>query len=108
MSGRIRRSIAAERDLDRHAAYIQKDHPSAAIRFLDAARREFEFLAGNPELGERCRFRNPKAADVRMWLIHGFKNYVIFYRPTENGVEIVRVLHAAQDWEGIIESESAS
>jgi toxin ParE1/3/4 len=26
-----------------------------------------------------------------------FGNYVIFYRPMENGVEIVRVLHGARD-----------
>jgi toxin ParE1/3/4 len=25
------------------------------------------------------------------------KNYVIFYRPLEDGIEIVRVLHGAQD-----------
>ena len=32
-----------------------------------------------------------------MWRITGFDNYLIFYRPVEGGVEIIRVLHAKRD-----------
>jgi toxin ParE1/3/4 len=33
--------------------------------------------------------------------IHGFPvgRYVVFYRPSSNGIEIVRVLHGARDLE---------
>jgi toxin ParE1/3/4 len=30
--------------------------------------------------------------------INGFETFPIFYVPREDGVSIVRVLHAAQDW----------
>ncbi|MFT3820256.1 MAG: type II toxin-antitoxin system RelE/ParE family toxin [Rubrivivax sp.] len=30
--------------------------------------------------------------------MHGFDNHLIFYRPRPDGIGVVRVLHAAQDW----------
>jgi toxin ParE1/3/4 len=38
--------------------------------------------------------------------VRGFENYVIFYRTVEQGVEIVRVLHAARDIAAIFEDET--
>ena len=33
--------------------------------------------------------------------IAGFDNYLIFYRPTERGVEIIRVIHGSRDIEDL-------
>lgn len=103
MTARILRREAAKRDLDHHAAFIQQSSPESAIRFLDAARDAIQLLAHMPELGSLCEFRNRKASGMRAWTIKGFANYVIFYRSTASGLEIVRVLHAAQDRAGIFE-----
>ena len=32
-----------------------------------------------------------------MVAVQGFEKHLVFYRPTEAGIEIVRVLHAARD-----------
>ena len=63
-------------------------------------------LAAMPELGERQVFKRADLADLRAWQVRGFENYLIFYRPIEHGVEIVRVLHAARDIAAIFEDET--
>lgn len=84
---------------------IARDSLDAALRFIDAAQATFELLARTPELGELCRFRSPRAAGVRVWRIKGFERYLVFYRPTEAGIRVVRVLHAARDWEVLFSGE---
>lgn len=32
-----------------------------------------------------------------MWFVKGFEKYLIFYRPFGNYVEVVRILHSAQN-----------
>ena len=97
MTNRILRSDKALRDLDELTAYIQNDSPGAAIRFLAAAEESFKLLATSPELGQRQTFRRPELVDLRVWQVRGFENFLIFYRPLEHGIEVVRVLHAARD-----------
>jgi toxin ParE1/3/4 len=41
---------------------------------------------------------------LRWWRVKGFKRYIIFYRPSLQGIEVLRVLHAARDIEGILEN----
>jgi toxin ParE1/3/4 len=36
-----------------------------------------------------------------MWRVAGFPNHLIFYRPVESGVEVIRVLHAKRDIEAL-------
>ena len=36
-----------------------------------------------------------------MWRVAGFPNHLIFYRPIESGVEVIRVLHASRDIESL-------
>jgi toxin ParE1/3/4 len=43
-------------------------------------------------------------AGVRLWRVRGFNSYLIVYRPTDTGIEVIRVLHAARDIEAILES----
>jgi len=38
---------------------------------------------------------------LRAWPIDGFRNHLVFYRPTDEGVDIVRVLHGARDIEAL-------
>jgi toxin ParE1/3/4 len=50
-------------------------------------------------MGRRYGFTDPEFESVRVWHVRGFRNYLIFYRPIDNGVEVVRVLHGARDIE---------
>ena len=36
-------------------------------------------------------------ADLRFWPIKRYRNYLVMYRPLDDGVEIIRVLHGARD-----------
>jgi plasmid stabilization system protein ParE len=38
--------------------------------------------------------------------VKGFEKYLIFYRVFDNYIEIVRVLHSAQDIDSIMEDEN--
>lgn len=92
----------ADRDLDEKAEYIARNRPVTARRFYDAADRAFERLANTPGLGGPWESTNPNLAGLRVWPIPRFKNYLIFYRPIPDGIEVVRVLHGAQDIESIL------
>lgn len=96
----VRRADAAWKDLDEQAKYIQRESPQAAIRFLAAAEATYQRLATMPELGQRQEFAKEDLADVRVWQVRGFENYLIFYRPIERGIEVLRVLHASRDVPG--------
>lgn len=47
----------------------------------------------------------PTLAGLRMWPIRRFERYLIFYRQIPEGIEIVRLLHAARDLEILFEKE---
>jgi len=90
-------------DLVEIAQYIARNDLRAAMRFLDAAERTFEQLAGSPELGARSEFLSPFLAGVRRWRIRKFEHYLIFYRPVSGGIEVIRVLHGARDIDAVFE-----
>jgi toxin ParE1/3/4 len=50
----------------------------------------------------------PRLADLRRWPVSGFPNHLIFYQPTEGGIEVVRVLHGARDLATMLENEGES
>jgi toxin ParE1/3/4 len=93
----ITRTPQAQRDLLELADSIAQDSLDAAERFFDAAEEAFHLLAGMPEMGTLCQFQNSEAAGVRVWSIRRFENYLVFYRPIEAGIDVVRVIHGARD-----------
>jgi toxin ParE1/3/4 len=95
----------AEDDLAEQAGYIVGDSVDAALRFLTAAEESFTRLAAFPEIGRRRKFHHPDLTGVRSWPVPGFEKHLIFYRLTERGVEILRVLHSARDLDSILGHE---
>ena len=89
----------ARHDLACVAAWIKVDNPEAALAFRAAAEKELELLCAHPFIGRRRHFRTP---GLRSWRISGFENYLIFYRSTDLSLEVVRVLHGAQDLQRIL------
>jgi toxin ParE1/3/4 len=100
---RVEKRPQAIADLATIAIYLAEEsgNDEVAFRFLDAAEASFDSLAATPEVGTVRRYNDTKLADVRMWRVAGFPNHLIFYRPVESGVEIIRVLHAKQDIEAL-------
>jgi toxin ParE1/3/4 len=89
---RVDKRPQAIRDLADIAVYL-------AFRFLDAAEASFKQLTAMPAMGVARTYRDPELDGVRMWRIAGFDSYLIFYRPTETDVEIIRVIHGSRDIE---------
>lgn len=85
-------SPAADDDLVATWLYIANDDEDAAAVLLDRLARLFQQLAGNVHMGRaRPEFEMPELRSFP----HGA--YVVFYRPVQRGVEIVRVFHSARD-----------
>jgi toxin ParE1/3/4 len=95
----VERRPQALRDLSDIAVHLAEESGNAdvAFRFLASVETSFEQLAAMPEMGVARKYFDPVLAGVRMMRIAGFDNYLIFYRPAENGIEIIRVLHAKRD-----------
>jgi toxin ParE1/3/4 len=95
----VYRRTAARQDLIAHYVYLAENAGEAtAERFLSDAEASFNDLAVQPKIGAPLSLRRPELAGLRKWQVRGFHNVLIFYFPRDDGVSIVRVLHAAQDW----------
>jgi toxin ParE1/3/4 len=102
MKWRLALKPQADRDITNHFEYIAKDNLEAAINFYEAAFHALEVLRSNPHIGPARDFKDPSLRGVRIWLVKGFEKYLIFYRATDERVEILRILHAARDIDGIL------
>ena len=88
---RVTKRPEAEADLLEIAVYIAQDDLAASDRFIDAVTEKLELLARHPTMG---RLRSELAPDLRRFPIG---QYVVFYRPTRSGIDVVRVLSGARD-----------
>lgn len=89
---RARFSEDAEADLLAIAEFIAQDNPIAARAWLTAVRDRCQLLAEHPMTGElRQGFGVAGCRSVTVGV------YVIFFRPSGDGVEIARILHGSRD-----------
>lgn len=110
MTGPYRVLPAADRDLDDQAAYLasQASLETALPFYNAAAAATFTSLAGMPVIGERRLSANPRLANLRVYRTTGFESHPVFYRPIDDGTDIVRVLHAARDLGSALDSQDFS
>jgi toxin ParE1/3/4 len=101
----VSKKPAARIDLAACYAYIGERNHDAAHRFLLAAEATFAALARTPGIGERYSTTNPRLMGLRVARVRRFKNYVIFYLPIPEGIDVIRVLHAARDVKRVLETE---
>jgi len=105
--GRVLLRPAARRDLVQHFAYIGENAGlNAAHRFISLARRTFGDLALSPGVGVPGKVR--KLPNLRMWRIRDFEKYLIFYHSVEDNIHIERVIHAARDYNRVLDSDRAN
>lgn len=91
MAGNIRRRPLARQDLIEIWLYIAEDNEGAADRFLSRIEDTLDMLAENPLAG---RDRSELAERLRSFPIG---NYLVFYRPEADGIDVVRVLNGYRD-----------
>ncbi len=83
----------ARQDLRDIWNHIADDNPDAADQMVELIVSKFATLAASPGIGSaRPDF---DGGDIRIFPV---KNYAIFYRPADIGIEIARVVHAARDF----------
>lgn len=82
---------AARNDIEETWQYLGEFGEDVAKKLIRQIIEKCEHLARSPKIG---RERNDLILHLRQF---PFKNYNIFYFPTENGVEIYRVLHSSRD-----------
>ena len=102
----VLRPLVAD-DLEMHVEYLdEKASPEVSDRYLAAVNSAFEQVARMPDIGAPRDYLNPRVGNLRMWPVPQFRNYLIFNSTTIEAVEIIRILHGAQDVEVFIAEES--
>jgi toxin ParE1/3/4 len=84
-------SPSSHRDLQAILEHIAKDKPGAALRHVERLEEACWMLARNPQMGTA---RDELLPNLRCWSVG---NYVIYFRPADDGIEVVRVVHGARD-----------
>lgn len=105
MKNRIFIRPLAQEDLIEQCVFIGQGSENAALRFLEMSEKTFEELAEMPNMGNPHPFNNVRLTGVRRWRVRDFEKHLIFYRPFEDGIEIVRVLNASRDIESLFKEE---
>ena len=86
----------ADDDLEGIVDYIARDKPTAAREWLAKVRATCQILAENPQVGEvREGFGVPGCRSFSIG------NYVVFFRPVDEGIEVSRVIHGSRDMRNI-------
>jgi toxin ParE1/3/4 len=102
----VRKRPAAQRDLLDHFVDLgERAGEATALRFLQAAEDTFADLAAMPGMGRAEDFDNPRLTGMRRWRVRGFDNYLIFYQPLSQGIEVLRVVYGTRDLLGLFPSE---
>jgi len=88
---RVLRSTQAYRDLVDIWTCVAEKSPAAADALLEMLDQKCKMLADHPQIG---RSRQELGPHLRSF---PGGSYLIFYRPLEDGIEVVRVLHGSMD-----------
>lgn len=86
----VNRSDEAEREPVEILVNIGRHNPMAADRFADEVERACQRLAQFPGIGAES---NEAPAGVRAFAVG---NYVLYYRPMDGGIELLRVLYGGR------------
>ena len=102
----VRRRPAAIRDLIELADAFDQIGHELSERFLNAVESTFTRLARLPGSAREWEDDALDIVGVRCSTVHRFRRYVIFYRETQTGIEILRVVPGAQNLRGLVGLEA--
>lgn len=91
-------SPSSRRDLADILELIARDKPGAALRHVERLEAACWTLARNPDIGTA---RGDLLPGLRAWSVG---SHVIFFRRSDDGVEVVRVVHGARDYAQLFEA----
>lgn len=94
MSFRLRPKAKA--DIESIALYIAEDNSPAATRWIEDTYRHCQRLGEMPGMGVA---RSDVQPGLRMFPAG---KYLILYQETDDGAEIVRIIHGARQWQELL------
>jgi toxin ParE1/3/4 len=94
----------ARRDLRKQITYFTEEvSRKLAARYILSLRTALRLLADMPELGAPVSVRRRRLKRVRCWSVNRpFQNYLIYYRPLPNGIEVLHLVHGARDLDALL------
>jgi toxin ParE1/3/4 len=91
---RIVRTPVSRLDIVEILLYLRARNRRAARLVHQAINNTITFLAEHPGAGQR---RDEFAVGLRSFPVNRYRNYLVFYRPCDDGIQVIRVLHGARD-----------
>ena len=92
-------SDEAVQDLDNICEYIARQNVRQAEQFFDDVRQKCKLVANFPNMGKNYELLAP---DLRGFVVD---NYIIFYYPRENGIDVARVIGGYRDLQSLFSNE---
>ncbi|MBI5849853.1 MAG: type II toxin-antitoxin system RelE/ParE family toxin [Planctomycetes bacterium] len=94
----LRKHEVVKNSLDSIAEYLATEASlRVALHFLERAEEAFALILRSPRIGHLQVFRSLELEGVRAWHVRGFAKWLVYYREVEDGVEVLDVMHGAQD-----------
>ena len=103
MSRAIRRAKQVQQDIIDIYTYIGQRNSDAAERVVDAIEGSIASLKEFPGIGSVWSANDPRLSGMRVVPVSPYRNYLIFFRPIEDLVEIYRVVHGARNLDRIVD-----
>ena len=97
---KARFAARADQDVDEISDYLAQYSQPAAGLFLDELYRLADRHAGSPLIG---RARDELETGLRSFVVR--RKYVVLFRPADDTIEIVRVIHGARNIEAVFREE---
>ncbi len=104
---RYRLSDHAIRDLRHIGAFIAQDSVEAAMRVLDFLEQQFDLLATTPTIGRERADLLPGVFCFSVGKARWRSRYLIFYRRTDFGIEVDRIIEGHRDIVAALEEPPA-
>ncbi|MGL4879836.1 MAG: type II toxin-antitoxin system RelE/ParE family toxin [Waterburya sp.] len=86
---------AAVKDLDDICEYIGQQNLKAASKLFDDIRKKCKLVANFPNMGKSY---SKLSVNLRGFVV---EDYVVFYYPREDGINIVRIVSGYRDLESL-------
>jgi plasmid stabilization system protein ParE len=104
MTRRVRLTTYAQADLDQIFAYIGRDNPRAAERYVRALQERCQFYAESPFIGQAepliaQRLQQP-AENVRSFL---YRNHRCYYLVTDEEIRVLGFIDTRRDLDTALE-----
>ncbi len=102
MSAGLVVSHTALSDVTQAMDFIARDSFDHALRFHEAVCHTFQNLTDSPLAGAIVEGVPLRLRGLRKWPVHGFVHYAVYYLPTSDSIDVVRVLHGARNVQRIL------